>query len=312
MRERLDELLAAGELDGLHGVVVVQGGRTVLEHYGEGPDVSWATPLGAVAFGPAVLHDLRSVTKSVTALLYGIALGEGLVPEPQEPLLRYFPDYPDLARDAGRARLTVEHALTMSLGLEWREDPPYDSPANAEIAMEMAADRYRFVLERPIVGPPGERWSYCGGATALLGKLLADGTGRSLPEYAAGKLFGPLGIRDFGWLTGRDGVPSAASGLRLAPRDLARIGELVLAGGRGIVPAGWIEAMLRPRFVTEWGPRYGYQWYVEDGFVAAMGNGGQRLVVVPGRELVAAIVTGNYDRPDQGLVPATLLAEVIL
>ncbi|SNY57813.1 serine hydrolase domain-containing protein [Paractinoplanes atraurantiacus] len=312
MRERLDDLLRAGELDGLHGLVVVQGGRTVLEHYGEGPDFSWATDLGVVRFGPEVLHDLRSVTKSVTALLYGVALGEGLVPAPAEPLLRHFPDYPDLAADPARARLTVEHALTMTLGFEWREDPPYDSPANAEIAMEMAADRYRFVLERPIVGPPGQRWSYCGGATALLGKLIADGTGRSLPEYAAEKLFTPLGIRRFEWLTGADGVPSAASGLRLAAPDLARIGELVLAGGRGIVPADWIATMLRPRFTTEWGPRYGYQWYVEDRFVAAMGNGGQRLVVAAGLGLVAAIVTGNYDRPDQARVPITLLEEVIL
>ncbi|MFF5079263.1 serine hydrolase domain-containing protein [Actinoplanes sp. NPDC000266] len=305
MRERLDEALSGGLLDGLHGVVVIQGGRTVLEHYGAGRDFSWATDLGVVQFGPDVLHDLRSVTKSVTSLLYGVALGEGLVPAPEEPLLRYFPYCPG-------AELTVEHALTMSLGLEWREDPPYDSPANAEIAMEMAADRYRFILERPIVASPGERWSYCGGATALLGKLIADGTGLTLPEYGAEKLFAPLGIKNFGWLTGADGVPSAASGLRLSPRDLARIGGLILTGGRGIVPQSWIETMLRPRFTTGWGLDYGYQWYVGDRFVAAMGNGGQRLVVAPGLELVAAIVTGNYDRPDQARVPTTLLDDVII
>ncbi|MEV4345851.1 serine hydrolase [Actinoplanes sp. NPDC049596] len=271
---------------------------------------------GVVEFGPGVLHDLRSVTKSVTALLYGIALGEGLVPGPEEPLLRYFPDYPDLAADPARARLTVEHALTMTLGLEWREDPPYDSLANAEIAMEFAPDRYRFVLERPIAGPPGERWSYCGGASALLGKLIADGSGRTLPEFGIEKLFAPLGIRDFGWLTGRDGVPSAASGLRLAPRDLARIGELVLAEGvwegRRLVPAEWIRAMLEPRFTTDWGFEYGYQWYVAPRLVTAMGNGGQRLIVAPGLDLVAAITTGNYDQPDQGRVPDLLLNEVIL
>ncbi|XVU30595.1 serine hydrolase domain-containing protein [Actinoplanes sp. CA-054009] len=312
MRERLDEALDDGQLDGLHGVVVVERGRVVLEHYGAGRDFSWADDLGVVQFGPKVLHDVRSVTKSVTALLYGIALGEGLVPAPDEPLLRHFPGYPDLAADPARSRLTVEHVLTMTLGLEWREDPPYDSPANAEIAMEMAADRYRFVLERPVVGLPGERWSYCGGASALLGKLIADGTGMTLPAYGAEKLFAPLGIEDFGWLAGDDGVASAASGLRLAPRDLARIGELVLAGGRDLVPADWIAAMLRPRFTTGWGLRYGYQWYVGDGFVSAMGNGGQRLVVVPGRELVAAVVTGNYDRPDQPRVPTVLLERVIL
>jgi len=63
-------------------------------------------------------------------------LGEGLVPPPAEPLPRWFPQAPDLAADPQRARLTIEHALTMSLGLEWREDLPYNSQANAEIAME--------------------------------------------------------------------------------------------------------------------------------------------------------------------------------
>lgn len=121
-RERLDEAVRAGRVDGLHAVVAVRGGRTVLEHYGSGEDFRWSAALGVVDFGPGTLHDLRSVTKSVTALLYGIALGEGRVPEPAAPLLAQFPQYRDLAADPQRARLTVEHALTMSLGLQWRED----------------------------------------------------------------------------------------------------------------------------------------------------------------------------------------------
>jgi len=302
-------------LDGLHGVVAMRGGHIVLEHYGTGPDFSWGTPLGEIAFGPETLHDLRSVTKSVTGLLYGIALGAGLVPGPDEPLLAHFPQYPDLAADPERARRTVGHALTMSLGLDWREDPPYDSPANAEIAMEMAPDRYRFVLERPIVEPPGERWSYCGGATALLGKLIADGTGKPLEEYARAVLFAPLGITAFEWMAGDDGVASPASGLRLAPRDLARVGELVRAGGEWagaqVVPPEWIREMGVPRLRTDWGGRYGYHWYIRDGDgrdgLAGMGNGGQRLVVVPDLELTVAITAGNYDDPEQWRTPEAAL-----
>jgi CubicO group peptidase (beta-lactamase class C family) len=320
LRDRLDRTLESGQAQGLHAVVVIRDGRTVLEHYGTGEDYSWITPLGQVGFGPGTLHDLRSVTKSVTSLLYGIALGRGLVPGPAEPLLRHFPRYPDLAADPRRARLTVEHALTMSLGLEWREDPPYNSLDNAEIAMEFAPDRYRFVLERPVVGEPGVQWTYCGGATALLGALIAEGVGRPLPEFAREALFEPLGIDRFEWMAGPDGVASPASGLRLAPRDLARIGELVLArgeeDGREIVPAAWIAAMLEPRLSTAWGGRYGYQWYVEESggrpWVAAMGNGGQRLVVVPDLHLVAAITAGNYDDPEQWRLPAALLEQVIL
>lgn len=321
---RMSELLAeserAGQVDGLHAVVVVRGGETLLEHYGTGADSSWEHPLGTVAFGPATLHDLRSVTKSVTALLYGIALGERLVPEPAEPLLRQFPEYPDLATDPQRAKLTVEHALTMSLGLEWREDLPYDSPDNGEIAMDLAPDRYRYVLERPVVEPPGERWSYCGGATALLGKLIADGTGQALEAYGWEKLFAPLGVGQFHWMTGDDGVASPASGLRLTPRDLARIGELVLAGGawagRRLVPAGWISEMLVPRLSTGWGAEYGYHWYLQTVVghrtVSAMGNGGQRLIVLPDLELVVAVTAGNYDDPDQWRTPVAVLEQVVL
>lgn len=320
MRDRLDRALRAGRLDGLHAVVAVRGDEIVLAHYGVGEDFTWERSLGVVEFGPGTLHDIRSVTKSVTALLYGIALGDGLVPAPAEPLLPHLPGYPDLAADPARARLTVEHALTMSLGLEWREDLPYDSPANAEIAMELAPDRYRYILERPVVEPPGTRWAYCGGATALLGRLIADGTGRSLPEYAQATLFGPLGIDRHEWLAGPDGVASAASGLRLAPRDLARLGELVLREGvwhgRPLVPADWLRTMLQPRLETEWGARYGYHWYLDSvaghEVVAAMGNGGQRLYVLPDLDLGVAVTAGNYDDPEQWRTPLALLEQVIL
>ena len=320
LNDRLAEGLQAGQLDGLHGVVAVRGGQTLLEYYGAGEDFAWARALGVIEFGPQTLHDIRSVTKSVTALLYGIALGEGLVPAPAEPLLERFPQYPDLAADPERARLTVGHALTMSLGLKWREDLPYSNPANAEIAMEMAPDRYRYILERPVLEQPGSRWTYCGGATALLGKLIADGTDRSLPQYAQAVLFAPLGIGSFEWTTGADGVASAASGLRLVPRDLARIGELVLAegifDGQPIVPADWIQMMLTPRLQTTWGAQYGYQWYLDsvEGhlLVAGMGNGGQRLYVLPDLDLTVAVSVGNYDDPDQWRTPETVLERVIV
>jgi CubicO group peptidase (beta-lactamase class C family) len=326
---RLAATVRAGRAPNLHGVVVLRHGRLVLEHYGAGEDRKWSETLGPVAFGPATLHDLRSVTKSVVGLLYGIALAQGRVPPPEAPLLRHFPEYPDLAADAGRARLTVEHALTMTLGLEWREDVPYTSAANSEVAMELRApDRYRFVLERPVVEAPGARWRYSGGASALVGGLVARGTGQPLPAFARDALFGPLGIPAFEWLAGRDGVASAASGLRLTPRALARIGQTVLArgrwAGREVVPAAWLAAALRPRVPIAEGLDYGYQWYLGVlpapagpgarplRWVGGSGNGGQRLVVVPDLELVVAITAGNYDTAGQAATPSTILNDVIL
>jgi CubicO group peptidase (beta-lactamase class C family) len=287
---------------------------------------SWGTPLHAVAFGPDTLHDLRSVTKSVVGLLYGIALDRGLVPPPDAPLLAQFPQYPDLAADPRRARLTIAHALTMTLGMEWDEDRPYTDPANSEIAMEAAADRYRFILDRPIVDEPGKRWIYSGGAVALLGALIAKGSGKTLPEFARQALFEPLGIEIFEWAEGGDGVASAASGLRLRPRDLLRLGALVLArgqwGGRQIVSSVWLDASFEVAVAIGDGRDYGRLWYIGSDvapalagrhrWIAGFGNGGQRLWLMPDADLAVASLSGNYNAPDQWVTPIRLWREIVL
>jgi CubicO group peptidase (beta-lactamase class C family) len=325
VNEALARVLAEGRAPDLHAVVAIRHGEVILEHYGVGEDFSWGESHGVVTFGPETLHDVRSITKSVVGLLYGIALADGLVPEPNEPLLPHFPEYHDLVADPGRAGITVEHALTMTLGLEWNEDVPYDTIDNSEIAMEHAPDRTRYVLERPIAEPPGTLWRYCGGATALLGALIARGSGRPLEDFARERLFDPLGCKAFEWMRGTDGVVSAASGLRLAPRDLARIGQLVLAGGsrddREIVPASWLDRVLQRRVAIEEGFDYGYQWYVSDltpregashPWVGGLGNGGQRLDVLPDLDLVVAIAAGAYDAEDSHVMPTFVLENVIL
>ena len=81
----------------------------------------WGTPLGKVTFGPTVLHDLRSVTKSLVGMLYGIALADGKVPAPEARLYDQFPEYPDLASQPGRDRITVAHALSMTMATAWDE-----------------------------------------------------------------------------------------------------------------------------------------------------------------------------------------------
>ncbi|MEU4830129.1 serine hydrolase domain-containing protein [Streptosporangium sp. NPDC023615] len=311
LTDRLARAVEQDRVPGLHAVVVAHRGRVVLEHYGEGEDLRLNEPLGHVRFTPDTLHDVRSVTKGVVGLLYGIALADGRVPEPREPLLRHFPEYPDLAEDPRRAALTVEHALTMTLGLEWNEDAPYTSAANDEVAMELAPDRCRYVLERPIVEEPGVRRSYCGGATALLARLVEKGTGSALADHARDRLFEPLGITRFEWVTGADDTALAAAGLRLTPRGLLAIGRLVLDGGRGIVPASWLATALRPHVRLDEDSCYGYHWYTGRGWAAASGNGGQRIHVAPPLDLVVAVTAGQYDSPGRQTASA-VLDEVIL
>jgi CubicO group peptidase (beta-lactamase class C family) len=319
--ERLDAAIRRGELANLHAVVVARRGRLVLERYYAGRDERRGEPLGVVTFGPEVKHDLRSISKSIVGLLYGIALAEARVPAVDQPIVDQFPAYADLARDPQRRRLTIAHALSMTLGTEWDETLPYTSARNSEIAMELAPDMLRFVLDRPIVAEPGSRWTYNGGCSALLGHLIAQGTGMPLTDFAREKLFAPLGIRDTEWILASNGEPAAASGLRMRPRDLARIGQLVLDrgrwGGRQLVPAAWLDASFAPRATVEEGLDYGYQWWLGkmpngQPWIAGFGNGGQRLTVIPSLDLVVVILAGNYNAPDSWKLPQAIMSEILL
>ncbi|MEO1092545.1 MAG: serine hydrolase [Pseudomonadota bacterium] len=318
---RLDAAFAAGHLPNLHAVLVARHGRLVLERYFPGADERWGTPLGDVVFGPGVLHDVRSISKSIVGLLYGIALADGSVPAVDAPLLDQFPEQADLAADPQRRRMTVEHALTMTLGTAWDESAPYADARNSEIAMEQAPDRYRFVLDRPMVSEPGTHWTYNGGTTALLADLVRRGTGSPLLGFANARLFQPLGIERVEWVLGSDGDPAAASGLRLLPRDLLRLGQLVLEdgrwGGRQIVPEPWLAASFANTVSAEDGLEYGYQWWLGRGridgrrWIAGFGNGGQRLVVIPELDLTIVVLAGNYNQPDAWRVPVHVIGEVL-
>jgi CubicO group peptidase (beta-lactamase class C family) len=326
--KRFDALRAAGKLANLHGVVALHGGRIFFERYLTGIDHRGGESLGEVSFGPDTLHDMRSVTKSIVGLLYGIALADRRVPSPDQSLLAQFAEYPDLAKDPARARLTVANALTMTLGTEWNESVPYTDPANGEIAMNNAPDRYRFILDRPIIAPPGQVWTYNGGAAALVGRLIEKGTGQALPDFAQTSLFEPLGIASSEWHKGEDGEANAASGLRLTPRDLARIGQMVRSDGkwndRPVVPLQWLQASFKPAAMVHPGQDYGYLWRVGEigmrfhsgtrghPYVLAWGNGGQCLAIFPGIDLVVAITVGNYNSPNDAQTPFTLLTEVLL
>jgi CubicO group peptidase (beta-lactamase class C family) len=322
LEARLDHLIAQKRAWNLHGVVIVRNGRLVLERYFEGRDEARGRRLGNVSFTADTLHDMRSVSKSVVSLLYGIALEQGKVPPPEAPLFGAFPDYGDLA--GGRERLTIHHALTMTMGTEWDElSIPYSNPANSEIAMDRAVDRYRYILERRVIEEPGRRWIYSGGATALLARIVTNGVGKPLHDFAREALFDPLGLGPTAWDADAKGEATAASGLRMTPRDLARLGMMVadggMAGDRRVVPAQWIARSTEPIVPVDFW-RFGYHWYVGDAAFGprrercwgAFGNGGQRLWVLPALQIAVAVTAGNYNTTDQWLPPTRLLYEVVL
>ena len=323
----LGEALPASPEMNIHAVVVVRNGRLVYEFYGSGEDNRWGEPIGRTQFTAGTLHDVRSISKSVVSLLVGIAIDRQQISGIDTPIFSYFATFGEL-RTAGKDRITLGHLLTMTSGLAWDESD-YDRADNSFNEMLGATDPYRFVLERPLQAEPGTRWNYSGGDTQLLAGVLQRSTGRWLIEFARSELFEPLGIKQFEWAKmAANGEAAAGSGLRLRPRDIAKIGQLVLNRGRWndhqIVPENWIEVSTRTH-ISGIDPNvktlgYGYQWWTyerenaenRDSIVIALGYGGQRIYIVPSLGLVVAITAGLYDSKSQDWVSYDLFDKYVL
>jgi CubicO group peptidase (beta-lactamase class C family) len=319
-------LLATAGSDGsnTHAVLVQRGASTLAEAYFTGadrPSGDWFAR--SVAFTADHPHDLRSISKSVTGLVAGIVHGRGQL-DLQQPVLDSFPELADLATPE-RRRITVQHLLDMTVGWEWDEaSVPYSDPANSETRMALAFDRNRHLLGLPMLHTPGSQWAYSGGATALLADIIERRTGQGLKDLAQTTLFDPLGIPPVTWRADRNGRPLAFSGLRLRPRELARIGRLLLDGGqwlgRPVVPAGWIADTLATRVPAVDGLTFGRQWWqgrytrgpgAGVDFIAGMGNGGQRLFAVPSLDLVVVVTAGRYNLPRNGVPSNNLFRQVL-
>jgi CubicO group peptidase (beta-lactamase class C family) len=311
----------------VHAVVVVRHVKLVFEQYFSGYDDPWGIPEGQFDFDATTKHDMRSVSKSVTSLLVGIAIDRKLIAGVDEPVVKFFPEY-SAQKTEGWDGITLRHLLTMSSGIRWDEARAWTDPANDEPHLENEADPIRYVLAKPVAAPPDTIWNYNGGGADLLGNIIERVSGKPFAEFAREALFEPLRISDWEWKTYENGKVAPAAGLRLRPRDAAKIGRLVLDrgawDGRQIVPAAWLARSVAPRFeaIGYFGGLffYGYQWWLgrtlsgdkEVKWVAAMGLGGQRLFIVPDLDLVVMTTSGLYTSPRQGHAALDILYSFVV
>jgi len=243
-------------------------------------------------------HTMQSVSKTVTSAIIGIAMTRGDFKAPlSTPVLHYFDESKVKNVDARKRRMTLRDLLTMTSGLDWNEDLPYDDPNNPSDLMEAADDWVQFVIDRPMKDEPGKVFAYSSGATELLAHIFKRETGADIEHYAHTHLFAPLGIHDYFWKRTPLGVVDTEGGLYLRAEDLAKIGLLYLNdgrwNGRRLMTSDWIKESLAPRIDTgEEGFEYGYQWWLlphgEPARLAwaARGMGGQRLLVFPEDQLI--------------------------
>jgi CubicO group peptidase (beta-lactamase class C family) len=165
-----------------------------------------------------------------------------------------------------------------------------------------SSDHVQYLLDRPLANPPGTAFRYNSAAVHLLGVILEQVTGMSLPTFAGQVLFDPVGIPGRAWEPFPEGTVNGGSGLDLRPRDLARIGQLFLQGGVSgnshVVAADWVAEATRAHFpwTSDTGPThvsYGYLWWTDadhDAYLA-WGYRGQYIYVDPGRRLVVVATT---------------------
>ena len=257
------------------------------------------------------VHSLQSVTKSIAATVIGIALQRGEIKALDVPFLTFFKDR-DLSKvDPRLHRATLEDVLTMRTGIEWHEqDRPLDA-TNTTVQLEAAKDWIQFTLQQPMDADPGTKWAYNSGGSMLLSGVIRAATGKFIDDYAREHLFQPLGIRDFQWKRTSTGHPDTEGGLYLSAPDLAKLGQLYLADGvwqgRRILPAGFVQRATTRHVKAVAGMfDYGYQWWIsrrDDADVwAGRGFGGQLLIVIPSKQIVAVVHAWNvFGMPVRGI-----------
>ncbi len=260
------------------------------------------------------LHTMQSVSKTVTSVTIGIAMLRKEFPtELDAPILKYFDAYHVANVDDRKRRITLRHLLTMSAGLEWNEDLPYNDPKNSADVMESKHDWVQYVIDQPMAAEPGTVFAYSSGVTQLLSHIFKKVTGENVDEYAAEYLFKPLGMR-YHWKHSPTGLPDTEGGLYLSSPDLAKIGFLFLKNGmwegKQIVSPEWVKASVTPAMTVldegqNW--KYGFQWWLQrygkspDRYAwAARGFGGQGLRVVPELDLITVFTGwGILPKPDE-------------
>lgn len=320
----LTDALASREFNNIHAVLVEHEGNLIYEYYAS------IKPDGINgSLGRDTLRPVYSVTKSVTSLLLGISLEKDFDSALDKPIEDYFSSR-TLFQSDDHSDITLRHVLTMTGGYQWNEmEVEYNSSANDDNVMQAQPDPVGYVLDKPSRESPGERWYYNGGMSMLMAEIIDQSTPHSLLEYADQKLMQPLGIEHYRW-TGQwqsNTLANAGWGLKMKARDLAKIGSLVLHngqwGGQQIVPSDWItlSGQRLREDLDSWSADgaygYGLHWWHgrfaanESPFeaITALGWGGQRVFIVPEKELSVTVFSSNFG--GDWLMAEKILAQVV-
>ncbi len=295
--QQLEEKIK-GKYENMTGLLVQKEGRTVYEQY----------------FNDAVPENkfhIFSVTKSIVALLIGIAVDKGIIKDINQKVLDFFPDYKVKQREKTIYEVTLKDILTMTAPYKYQTAPYtqyFMSDDYLKVSLDLLGGKgtigdFKYT---PLVGPD------------ILSGILEQVSRQSMYAFAKQHLFNPLNIqvkesivftskeeqlafnesRDISaWVADLQGLNTAGWGLSLSVTDMAKIGQLMLSGGlwegEQIVSKAWIDQCTTGHSVwTEMNLHYGLLWWVideEEGAVAAIGDGGNVIYVNRNQDIVVCI-----------------------
>jgi CubicO group peptidase (beta-lactamase class C family) len=267
----------------IHSLLIIKNNHVVL-------DVSFHP------FKSSYVHDVASVTKSITSLLIGIAIEQKFIKSESEPIIKYFPEY-NIRNDTLRT-VTIKDLLNMASGFQcsWNDG---EKELNE---MRASKDWVKFMLTLPFANNPNTQFSYCSGNFYLLAEILQRSSKMTSHEFAEKYLFKPLGFGKSYWVKNYKGVNNGWGDLHMSTLDFAKVGCLVLNNGmwngKQVVSKKWIEKIqaLHKIHNSEY---YGYGWWLDStnpDEIQAAGRGGQRLFIFKNSNMVIATTGGGgYD-----------------
>lgn len=293
----------------VHSVILVKNNRLIIEEYFDDYDA-------------AKQHDLRSVTKSITSILMGIAIDQGFIDSLDDPFYKYIRNpSPRENRDSRKEQITIRHLMTMSTGLDCND---WDSRSRGqEDRVYRQRDWLQYFMDLPMVHDPGSVSSYCTMGQVLATEIISRSSGMEIDAFADQYLFGPLGIENVSWgHTSRNVKLNSSKRLYMTPRDMAKMGLLILNRGKWngnqIVSEQYVqESTSELTRIT--GMIYGLLWWSiplqvnETNYLitAATGNGGQYIFIIPELDMVAVYTGGAYNSEEDKL-PFAVMRDVFM
>ncbi|MEM0941426.1 MAG: serine hydrolase domain-containing protein [Bacteroidota bacterium] len=315
--EQLKQDISQKIYPNIDGIIVMQNDKILIEEYFNG-------------FDRDRLHDTRSSFKSITSLLAGIAVDQGLFTI-DDSLDKFFIEW----KNDPRGKITVKDLLEMKSGLAC--EGFFGIGPDCESAMCETDDWIGFIMDIPIRHDPGLNWAYTSVEPMLVGEIISRMSKMSIMDFAAKYLFDPLEVEDYKWTISPKGKGMSAGSFYMRPIDMIKIAQLVQYQGlwddQQIISQEWIKKSTDCQTDVEMSfvrfsrlknakysaARFGYYWYQEvlkyrdinTKVVFASGNGGQYMMILDDLNAVIVFTGSNYGNW-RGKLPFVILMKYLI